>query len=41
MNLLWSTKTAEEAKDLIDHDFEYVCVVEDAMINVRRHSHES
>jgi len=29
MNLLWSTKTIEEAKCLIEHGFEYFCAVED------------
>jgi len=36
VNLLWSTKTVEEAKGLIEHGFEYVCAVEDAKLFRKR-----
>jgi len=36
MNLLWSTKTVEEANDLIEHGFEYVCAVEDVKLFRKR-----
>jgi len=36
MNLLWNTKTEEEANDLIEHGFEHVCAVEDIKLFEKR-----
>jgi len=36
MNLLWSTKTAEEAKGLIERGFEYVCAFDAKLFRKRK-----